>query len=109
MKTVNLTIVGTCTGDPGRGGWAFVLRMGEHSMERTGGSPQTTKAQMEMNAVIRGPQGPPGALSSLSLQRQSASARWHRTLARGVAAHTVHPGERALAPPSSRWRPVGEA
>ena len=54
MKTVNLTIAGTCTGDSGRGGWAFVLRMDEHSMERTGGSPQTTKAQMELNAVTEG-------------------------------------------------------
>lgn len=54
MKTVNLTIAGTCTCDPGPGGWAFVLRMGEHSLERTGGSPQTTKAQMELNAVTEG-------------------------------------------------------
>ena len=54
MKTVNLTIAGTCTNDPGRGGWAFVLRMGEHSMERTGGSPHTIRAQIEMNAVIEG-------------------------------------------------------
>jgi ribonuclease HI len=54
MKTVNLTIAGSCTGDPGRGGWAFILRMGEHSRERTGGSPQTTKGQMELNAVIEG-------------------------------------------------------
>jgi ribonuclease HI len=54
MKIVNLTIAGTCTGDSGRGGWAFVLRMGEHSMERTGGSTQTTKIQMELNAVTEG-------------------------------------------------------
>ena len=54
MKTVNLTIASTCTGDPGCGGWAFLLRMGEHSMERTGGSPQTTKGRMELNAVIAG-------------------------------------------------------
>jgi ribonuclease HI len=54
MKTVNLTIAGTCTGDSGRGGWAFVLRMGEHSIERTGGSPLTTKAQMELSAVTEG-------------------------------------------------------
>ena len=54
MKTVNLTIAGTCTGDSGRGGWAFVLRMGEHSIERTDGSPLTTKAQMELKAVTEG-------------------------------------------------------
>ena len=54
MKTVNLTIAGTCTGDAGPGGWAFVLRMDEHSMERTGGSPQTTRGQMELNAVMEG-------------------------------------------------------
>ena len=28
--------------------------MGEHSIERTGGSPLTTKAQMELNAVTEG-------------------------------------------------------
>jgi len=40
--------------------------MGEHSIERTDGSPLTTKAQMELNAVTEASR-PPGALSSLSL------------------------------------------
>jgi ribonuclease HI len=99
MKTVNLTIVGTCTGDPGRGGWAFILRMGEHSMERTGGSPQTTKAQMEMNAVIEG-------LKALRERCQvylfSNNRRlldgiahwrevWRRTLFTRVSEHLPHP------------------
>ena len=105
MKTVNLTIAGTCTGDSGRGGWAFVLRMGEHSIERTDGSPLTTKAQMELNAVTEGLKALRERCQVYLFSDNRRLRRWHRPLARGVA-DSVHPSERALALHSPRWRPV---
>jgi ribonuclease HI len=38
MKQVTLISEGDCLGIPGPGGWAYILRYGEHSTERTGGS-----------------------------------------------------------------------
>lgn len=52
MKRVFLTICGTCLGPPGPGGWAFILRYGQYSIERSGGSSDTTKARMELQAIL---------------------------------------------------------
>jgi ribonuclease HI len=43
---------GGCSGNPGPGGWAFVLSDGERRRERSGGAPQTTNNRMELTAVI---------------------------------------------------------
>jgi ribonuclease HI len=47
---------GACRGNPGPGGWAYILRHpatgGEK--EESGGVPQTTNNQMELQAVIQG-------------------------------------------------------
>ncbi len=47
---------GACSGNPGPGGWAFVLRhrASGRQMERSGGERQTTNNRMELIAVIRG-------------------------------------------------------
>ena len=44
---------GSCLGNPGPGGWAFIATDGEHTAERSGGAPDTTNNQMELTAVIR--------------------------------------------------------
>jgi ribonuclease HI len=47
---------GACSGNPGPGGWAFILRhpgTGKE-LEKSGGEPQTTNNRMELMAVIRG-------------------------------------------------------
>lgn len=54
---------GACTGNPGPGGWAFILREvtipnGEE-FERTGGEARTTNNRMELMAVIAGLQALP--------------------------------------------------
>jgi ribonuclease HI len=55
MKEVTLISDGACVGNPGPGGWAYILRCGEHSMERAGGtSDTTTNNRMEITAVIEG-------------------------------------------------------
>jgi len=56
MKPVDLYTDGACSGNPGPGGWAFLLRCPKtlKELERSGGDPNTTNNQMELVAVIRG-------------------------------------------------------
>lgn len=53
---VQLFTDGACRGNPGPGGWAFILRDGAsgREKERAGGEPHTTNNRMELMAVIRG-------------------------------------------------------
>jgi ribonuclease HI len=47
---------GACRGNPGPGGWAYILRHPASGVEKeqSGGAPQTTNNQMELQAVIEG-------------------------------------------------------
>jgi ribonuclease HI len=56
MKPVELYTDGACSGNPGPGGWGFILRCPRtgKELERSGGQPETTNNQMELTAVIRG-------------------------------------------------------
>ncbi len=54
MKQVRLITDGACKGNPGRGGWAFILRYGEHKREMFGSEPETTNNRMELTAAIEG-------------------------------------------------------
>lgn len=47
---------GACSGNPGPGGWAFVLKhpASGKAREHAGGDPATTNNRMELLAVIRG-------------------------------------------------------
>jgi ribonuclease HI len=47
---------GACRGNPGPGGWAYILRHPATGVEKedSGGSPQATNNQMELQAVIEG-------------------------------------------------------
>jgi ribonuclease HI len=44
---------GACRGNPGRGGWAALLLLGEHEREISGAEALTTNNRMELTAVIR--------------------------------------------------------
>jgi len=54
--TVHLFTDGACSGNPGPGGWAFILRHlpTDHEKIDSGGQLNTTNNQMELLAVIRG-------------------------------------------------------
>ncbi len=54
MKTVHLFTDGACIGNPGPGGWACILRYGQHTRELCGFEKQTTNNRMELTAAIRG-------------------------------------------------------
>ncbi len=45
---------GACRGNPGPGGWAALLRYGDHVRELSGAEPATTNNRMELMAAIHG-------------------------------------------------------
>ena len=54
MKTVTLYTDGACSGNPGPGGWAAILKYQDIERSLSGGEAQTTNNRMELTAVIRG-------------------------------------------------------
>ncbi|HZQ51359.1 MAG TPA: ribonuclease HI [Bryobacteraceae bacterium] len=54
MKHVQLITDGACKGNPGKGGWACILRFGEFKREIYGSEPHTTNNRMELLAAIEG-------------------------------------------------------
>jgi ribonuclease HI len=56
---------GGCSGNPGPGAWAYVMRYGERLREDSGFAPDTTNNRMELLAVIE-------ALSFLSSRKSEA-------------------------------------
>ena len=54
--TVHLFTDGACSGNPGPGGWAFILRHVKTGAEKeeSGGERDTTNNQMELTAVVKG-------------------------------------------------------
>lgn len=53
QKTLTIYTDGGCSGNPGPGGWAFVVFDGDKELAaRSGGDVQTTNNRMELTAVI---------------------------------------------------------
>lgn len=52
MPQVQIFTDGACSGNPGPGGWAAILRCENAVKELSGGSPHTTNNRMELTAVI---------------------------------------------------------
>jgi len=51
---VELFTDGSCIGNPGPGGWAYLLRYNKHEKEGAGSVPETTNNRMELLAVVEG-------------------------------------------------------
>jgi ribonuclease HI len=51
---------GACKGNPGRGGWGAIVRIGDVEQELFGGEPHTTNNRMELTAVMRALEALPG-------------------------------------------------
>jgi ribonuclease HI len=54
VKQVQLITDGACLGNPGRGGWAAILRYGDRKKEMWGSEAHTTNNRMELTAAIEG-------------------------------------------------------
>jgi len=54
VKHVQLITDGACIGNPGPGGWAFILRYRDLKREAFGSEPHTTNNRMELTAAIEG-------------------------------------------------------
>lgn len=54
LTTVELWTDGACSGNPGPGGWAALLRVGEHERVLSGGEARTTNNRMELVSVVEG-------------------------------------------------------
>ena len=73
---------GSCSPNPGRGGWAFVvIQDGRCIKERFGGEPDTTNNRMEITAIIQALFGlPPGTTATIvsdsKLCVEILSGRW---------------------------------
>lgn len=52
MKEVTIYTDGACSGNPGPGGWAAILKYGPHEKELSGGEAETTNNRMELSGVI---------------------------------------------------------
>jgi ribonuclease HI len=50
-RLVEIWTDGGCKPNPGAGGWAAVLRFGDHERELSGGEPATTNNRMELTAA----------------------------------------------------------
>lgn len=53
MTEVIIYTDGACSGNPGPGGWAAILRLGQHEKELHGYDPQTTNQRMELTAAMQ--------------------------------------------------------
>jgi ribonuclease HI len=54
MKKVQIITDGACLGNPGPGGWAYILHYKSHRREMSGSEPHTTNNRMELTAAVRG-------------------------------------------------------
>ncbi len=54
MKAITLFSDGSALGNPGPGGYATILRFGEHEKILSGGEEHTTNNRMELRGVIEG-------------------------------------------------------
>ena len=56
LPVVELFTDGSCRGNPGPGGWAFILKhpASGKTKEGSGGEPETTNNRMELTALIKG-------------------------------------------------------
>ena len=52
MKTVTVYTDGACSGNPGPGGWAAILKYGAAEKVMSGGAAETTNNRMELLGVI---------------------------------------------------------
>ena len=78
--SVDLFTDGACSGNPGPGGWAAILRDRHHEKELSGGEKTTTNNRMELMAVIEGlkalKKGGPVTIHTDSCYVMDGASKW---------------------------------
>tara|TARA_Y100001960_G_scaffold31763_4_gene28049 strand:- start:16759 stop:17154 length:396 start_codon:yes stop_codon:yes gene_type:complete len=65
MSKFEIYTDGSCSGNPGPGGWGVVLFENQNQYDLSGGEAATTNNRMELTAVIRGLEATPEGSSSV--------------------------------------------
>ena len=65
MSKFEIYTDGSCSGNPGPGGWGVVLLENQNRYDLSGGEAATTNNRMELTAVIRGLEATPEGSSSV--------------------------------------------
>lgn len=65
MSKFEIYTDGSCSGNPGPGGWGVVLLENQNQYDLSGGEAATTNNRMELTAVIRGLEATPEGSSSV--------------------------------------------
>ena len=65
---------GSCSGNPGPGGWAAVIEHEGETTRLSGGERSTTNNRMEITAAIRGAGGPRRPAQPLSSTRTASTS-----------------------------------
>ena len=106
--TVDIFTDGACSGNPGPGGWAAILRWRDMEEELSGYAADTTNNRMEMKAAIQGvealKQGVGGRLYTDSTYVRDGITKWIERWQR----HGWHPTRRGRRrdPPSEQRLPA---
>ena len=54
MSMINMYTDGSCIGNPGPGGWAAIINVGDRKRVINGGDSKTTNNRMEISAILEG-------------------------------------------------------
>ena len=54
MSMINMYTDGSCIGNPGPGGWAAIINVGDQKRVIQGGDSNTTNNRMEISAILEG-------------------------------------------------------
>lgn len=95
---------GACLGNPGPGGWAFVMTRGSHHSHHSGGDPATTNNRMEMRAIIEAIRALHPGEAALILSDSELTVRGLNEWRRGWAARGWHKADGKPVANADLWR-----
>ena len=95
-KKITIHTDGACDGNPGPGGWAALLRYGDHVRELAGGEPATTNNRMELQAAISALAALKEILRNRAIHRfRIPASGHHRMVAALESQQLAHGGSKA--------------
>ncbi len=110
-ELVRLFTDGACSGNPGPGGWAFILQHPATglSIEKSGAEPDTTNNRMELTGVDRGAGSPQAPVSGDAGDRQPVRRQRNQRMDAQVEAPGLAAKGRQELQAGDQRRPLAEA